>query len=216
MASSSKRTLLEAEVEEAQSCSKKGRRLRRYRTEEEVQKVRNTIFKDWSREDVHLATVKDMCLWDRLMADRRANRTGETKQSFGAIYYAKLKSEFKKKGDPKDDLEQFKNDGDSVDSALMAAIIPALKYITECDAISAYLRNNYQCPTCAEAVGIFQWSLSLSPRCANKRALCLDVLRWASRFKVQDKFPEMIQVMHAWIDLSCWRPTLPREKTVWM
>jgi hypothetical protein len=75
------------------------------------------------------------------------------------------------------------------------------------------LRNNDQSPTCTEAVGIFQWSLSLSPRCANKRALCLDVLRWALRFKIQDKFPQMIKVMHAWIDFVLLETYLAQRKT---
>ena len=194
-----KRTLLDVEADK-QATKFKPRRLRRYRTEEEVQKVRGTIFKDWSHEDVHVLKVHGESLWDRLLADKRAVKRGQKTIAFGSVYYKELKQKFRPGDDPVVQLEQFKSDTDEVDNALMEAMIPALKYIPDTNSISDYLRNTTREPTKTEAVGIWQWALSLSPRCSKKRWLCLEILRWAARFQARTKFPDILAVTRFWVD----------------
>ena len=94
-----KRTCLEeAEQDEARPEAKAARSLRKQNTEQQVAKTIKDTLGDMTASEIDGTMVQGRTLRQTLLADKRAARAGESKETFGKRYYDKLRDTFGSNG----------------------------------------------------------------------------------------------------------------------
>ena len=149
-----KRTLLDVQAEKEDATPKKQRKLRVWKSEEMVMKIRKASFKDWTDEDMYRFNEDFKCsAWDYLLQEWRDEKKGIKTIVRGACYYNSIKSAFKAKDTPQEKLNAMLTEDVSIDEELIEAIGPAQDHVPIYDLMLSYLKTSTKIPSKDEIAG---------------------------------------------------------------
>lgn len=172
---------------------------RKYIHEQVVAKKIADNFRSWGPSDTDVRTnAAGKTLREVITQDYAHFLAGREPKVMGALYYARLRAEFRSLVGKYSDLS-VNDPSISADPRLVKAIYATKRAHPERTAISAYL-SSCDLPNQTEIVALCRYFVDLKPLCLKQLSSAVDALRFISRLSVPSHYPAETRIVQPWMD----------------